>query len=169
MTRRLLCTKRIPKSDRDTLAHMLPPSPLLRPTWNNNKYTADRMVLRAKLIRKRGSRGTMGADSAFDGEHGKGTETVGRTWERPPTQWRPSWRSDLRPPGCAPPTSRIRIRIRCFDCVLMLRTVSTTAALRHSTPRLSISFCLCCSLIPSFFNSFRHYRRFLDRYRCSEK
>lgn len=30
------------------------------------------MVLRAKLIRKRGSRGTMGADFASDGEHGVG-------------------------------------------------------------------------------------------------
>lgn len=36
------------------------------------------MVLRAKLIRKRGSRGTMGADSASDGEHGKGGRKGGR-------------------------------------------------------------------------------------------
>lgn len=79
-------------------------------------------------------------------ESGKGAETVGRTWERLPTQWRPSWRSDLRPPDCAPPTFRIRIRIRCFDCVLMLRAVSTIATLRHGAPRLSISFCLSAIL-----------------------
>lgn len=54
----------------------------------------------AKLIRKRGSRGTMGADSielARGGARRRGL--VRRSRERPPTQWGPSWRSDLRPPA----------------------------------------------------------------------
>lgn len=124
----------------------LPPPPLPPASRGPSRHEiiintlGDRVVLRAKLIRKRGSRGTMGADFAWpmantrkeggrDGEGRDGRKdlrTTADTMETKLAVWPLT-------SGCAPPTSCIRIRIRCFDCVLMPRAMSTTAALRHCT------------------------------------
>lgn len=168
-------TKRIPTSDRDTTAHTsLPLLPacgrheIIINTRLTEWYCALNWFVSVEATEQWARTPHPMANKGKKGGHGREEgASVGRTWERPPTQWRPSWRSDLRPPGCAPPASRIHIRIRCLDCVLMPRAMSTTAALRRaapiSNPLLSIS------LLSRPPTDRQYHRTSLNTYRCPRK